>query len=509
LLLLLSQIASITEAADVAGLLAPGSSPPSVRSSPDPQQQQQLPPEHEQQQIQPAAPHLEAPQQQQSLEQHEAGMHQQEETVSHWATPLQQQKQQQEESLFADGQSESSFTTGADSLPVSPTSSLTPPSSSKARTRSQARHEKAAAKAAAKAAKAAAAEQERLAAGLSSPGSSMMSLLQRIKRTMPSIKHRPGSGSGSSCTGGKAVSTASPVKDSPRGSSASCNGPNVSSCATSRPQASAQLFVDSLGSWGHKASHQQQHDVQRQRTTSDSAAGGVSLDDVCLDMGPEHAPEQDAVQAAAQQHVSSPQQQQQLAQAALPADAAAAAAKPAAGRSSTAAQLAATMEQFRQSAQQMQQLWMQLQSLSLDSDEACKLQQMLTPHKAGAAAAAVSPAAVGAASPGPASSSQQRASAEPVQLVKQMVQDEVLQTIYGLHAAVTGMPSSAAGPLMPGKAHIGMCLSMWWVVSQLVWFQSQLLHIYMCRAALGCVSTCPGEYCRQSAPPHKTIHVLA
>jgi hypothetical protein len=412
--------------------------------------------QHQQQEQQPVTPlDVQAQQQQQQ---------QQEETGSPWATPLRQQQQQHEEPFFAEVQSEGSFATGADSLPVSPTSSLTPPSSSKARTRSQARREKAAAKAAAKAAKAAAAEQERLAAGLSSPGSSMMSLLQRIKRTMPSIKHRPGSGSGSgsSCTGGKAVSTASPVKDSPRGSSASCNGHNVSSCATSRPQAAAQLFVDSLGSWGHEASHRQQHDVQRQRTTSDSAAGGVSLDDVCLDMAPAHTTAQDAGQAPAQQHVSLPQQQQQLAHAAVATDAAAAAAspadvKPTAGRSSTAAQLAATMEQFRQSAQQMQQLWMQLQSLSLEPDEACKLQQMLTPHKAGAAAA-VTPVAPGAASPGPASSSQQRSSAEPVQLVKQMVQDEVLQTIYGLHAAVTGMPSNATGPLMPGAIHMGVCV---------------------------------------------------
>jgi hypothetical protein len=494
------QVDTITEASDdVAGLLAPCSSPPSPPNGysslePQQQQQQQQQLEHQAQDMQQqttndAVQHDAAHQQkleqpdrvmgeqvrqhshQQPAEQQQLGlpvtpMHvgvqQQASAESPVVTPLRQPKQQ-DEAFFAEVQSESSYATGAaDSLPVSPTSSLTPPSSSKAKTRSQARREKAAAKPAAKAAKAAAAEQERQAAGLSSPGSSMMSLLQRIKRTMPSIKHRPGSGSGSSCTGGKAVSTASPVKDSPCDSSTSCNGYNHSSSATSRRLSAGQLFEETLGSWGREApqqQQQQQQQVQRQSSAYDSAAGGVSLDDVCLDMGQEHAQEQGAAvllvpgQDPSQQHNTAPQQQP--AQAAVSADAAAASspaadAGQAAGRRSTAAQLAATMEQFRQSAQQMQQLWVQLQSLSLNSDEAGKLQQMLTPHKAETTTAAAASGADGIASTGQSSSSssQQPAAAEPVELVKQMVQEEVLQTIYGLHAAVTGMPSSATGPLL-------------------------------------------------------------
>jgi hypothetical protein len=217
--------------------------------------------------------------------------------------------------------------------------------------------------------------------------------------------------------------------------------------------AAAQLLEQTCSSWGGDAQHHQQQvqQVQRQSRGSDSAAGGVSLDDVCLDMVPEHVQEQAAAvpeQDSTQQHSSVPQEQPAQAAAAAAVSSPAADAGSAAGRRSTAAQLAATMEQFRQSAQQMQQLWVQLQSLSLDSDEACKLQHMLTPHKAASAAAA---GGNGLTSPRlGSSSSQQHDAAEPVQLVKQLVQEEVLQTIYGLHAAVTGVPSSATGPLIHG-----------------------------------------------------------
>ncbi|KAF6266674.1 hypothetical protein COO60DRAFT_8922 [Scenedesmus sp. NREL 46B-D3] len=486
------QVAIAEAAADVAGLLAPGNSSPRqprCSSSPDAQQQEE---QELQQHVPPTAAKTESPhcqqleQQEVVMDEHSApnspqhlalqeqpqqaatSMHAQEQQWQQGdpgflsVAPLRRlqhlQEEQPEDPFFAEVRSGGSFVTGAaDSLPVSPTSSLTPPGSSKGSSKSQARRDKAAAKAAVKAAKAAAAEQERQA-GFGSPGSSMMSLLQRIKRTMPSIKHRPGSGSGSgsSCTGSRAISTASPIKDSPRDSSTSGNGHNLSSCATSRAHAEEQLFVQSLGSWSHDAQQQQQQGALRQRTTSDSASGDASPDDVCLDMVPEQGP-MHAEQHSSQQHSSA------LPQAAVPADAAVpcspAGSQPVAGRSSTAAQLAATMEQFRQSAQQMQQLWVQLQSLSLDSDEGCKLQQLLTPHKAAAAAAAaataVPPAGGGAATPGPgSSSSQQRTSAEPTQLVKQLVQEEVLQTIYGLHAAVMGLPSNASGQLLPGGSQL-------------------------------------------------------
>lgn len=385
---------------------------------------------------------------------------------------------------------ESSYTTAANnSRPTSPPSaSLTPTgagifsftastgsSSSKGKSRSQARREKAAAKAAVKAAKAAAAAansvegEEHGSPNVSSPGSSMMSLLQRIKRTMPSIRSRPSSSSGGgavsgfSCTSARASSTHSPEKGlSPAASSASsCPGAQqgTSPQDPAANQGCSAVGVERLGAWVTDRTQQQ----RQQQSSSGAADGPIALDDVTFSI--EEAVRDPAANAPlpgplADEQARAGQQQQAPGSAigGVAVDSSTPSEAPSAVKRRTAAQLAASVEHFKQSVQEMQQLWMQLQSLSLDHEDACALQQLLTPHKPNAAAGETRSAehlagGVPAGAPGitPSGPGSSVGSAEPVQKVKQVLQEELLHSIWDLHATLTGAEGGSGSHMPAGE----------------------------------------------------------
>eukprot|EP00775_Hariotina_reticulata_P013699 gene13699-13821_t len=135
----------------------------------------------------------------------------------------------------------------------------------------------------------------------------------------------------------------------------------------------------------------------------------------------------------------------------------------------TVAVLAATVDRFRQSVQEMQQLWTQLQDLDLNAQDVTELQHLLTPASGAAgcsscsrshgvcgqltrAGADMSPDAAAACTPSATLSTYRvlhsdsssggewmRQSADfPIVAVKQRLHDELLHSIWDLHATVTG-----------------------------------------------------------------------
>jgi hypothetical protein len=251
-------------------------------------------------------------------------------------------------------------------------------------------------------------------AGSSSPGSSMLSLLQRIKRTMPSLRQAAGS------SGGARQSRSGGGSSGGARASVSVGGADVS-------VGSASLHAPTQADVRQAVQQREAHD----------APGTVSVDEVVL------LEEQLPVQS---QHQPPPQQQQQhRAKAAKDGNAAVATpntatrgtdrSSSAAQRRQTAAQLAASLDHFRRSCTELQAVWSQLQSLGLDPHDASELSQLLTPTP---------PPRGGVLRTSPTTRTVQASGAgagvavgEPVAYVKQRLQEELLQSIWSLHAAVT------------------------------------------------------------------------
>lgn len=375
---------------------------------------------------------------------------------------------------------------------------LSSPGSSKGKDKAQLKREKAAAKAAAKAATSLQRSSSDVCA--LSPGSSMLSLLQRIKRTMPGMRRRTSSTERPST----AFAVSSLQEDQPDNSPfAPCRQASVvamqkaeAQVEIAEPQSvmldshdSNTIGVDSLGAWAcsqdkqqaelkqqHLAAHAideaaafhdssiSVHDVKLELQESEQPAVELKNDASCTPNTEYNTPEPTATDAAQKQSAPDTTSLAQVNNSDdSQADAVGSGQCSSAARLRTAAQFAESIGRFKQSVQEMQQLWLQLQSLSLDSQDATELLPLLTPPTATAATGS------GTAPPSRRSSSQpvqQPASAsvqatppglevpadvgdinscgphnqaEPVVLVKQRLQDELLSSIWDLHATVTGL----------------------------------------------------------------------
>ncbi|KAF8072924.1 mapkbp1 [Scenedesmus sp. PABB004] len=321
------------------------------------------------------------------------------------------------------GSGAGSFSAGTpDSRVLSPpfSSGAASPASGSARARrALARREKAAAKAAARASPGGGGADEP-----ASPGGSMLSLLRRIKSTMPGIAKARSS---VSCAGGLPA-THSPVKGG--GPLAGLAGPRSADGGTpaaTSPAAPCAAAPGGQEPWARGAERRERRQA------------GLSADEVRLELTAraEPAPPEPGAPAPPARAGPSSSGGGSADAAVVVTVGAGARAEPAsAAKRRTAAQLAASVEQFKQSVHEMQALWAQLQGMTLDDQDASELTQLLTPGSAG-----------GAGSPGGADAP--AAGGAPAQLaVRQRLQDELLHSIWGLHATVTGGGGAAA----PGAA---------------------------------------------------------
>lgn len=375
-------------------------------------------------------------------------------------------------------------------LPSGDTLSPHNTSSTKNKSRAQLKREKAAAKAAAKAAVAADRSSSDGGMFTGSPGTTMLSLLQRIKRTMPSIKPKSSSCSGKAST---VSDVEGPQESNPMQADCSDGAfakPDKDVTPVGAGSGGGVVGVDTLGGWAKASLHEQQQQqgiTGDARQPGDQAAGhisSISLDDINVEMQRRDGEQQQqrelpgnlhdiAAAATSGMHAVTSASGKQLdlnsREKCRPqqhsAGATAAATIPnngqidgSAGKRNTAAQVAETVERFRHCMQDMQELWLQLQSSSLDAQEATELLPLLTPpYQASAGsptasrsslsqqqqrdrtAVTATPVLTGTPVQRATSSGRQQLAVELADLVKQRLQDELLSSIWDLLATVTGL----------------------------------------------------------------------
>jgi hypothetical protein len=323
----------------------------------------------------------------------------------------------------------------------------------------------------------------------------MMSLLHRMKKTLPTLKRDSKSMSEVSSHNSTSASSSARVvgqkgqRQPQQGLTKQLSPQSVAGEAKAAVEQHSSTWVDNIDSTMAAVVKRWRHTFEEQQQAVSASSSVVSEQDVELDMRPlstssadHHAGGEAVVRAAA----------------AAAATAAAACAGPAAGNQvlaapsqgpeggavserRTVADLAATVERFRQSVQEMQQLWTQLQELDLDTQDATELQHLLTPASDAARgssscghgvwgqltragtdtrltdAAACTPTAtlstyrvLNSDSSNNGESPQQLAES-PLVAVKQRLQDELLHSIWDLHATVTGgvLPANSSCGITP------------------------------------------------------------